>query len=91
MIVIDKNFYPKATALKRCEDFMKTSTVFFADGSFTSGKKKGGYGFISLGKMNAKESAQPRQTLLLKWNYRQSNTLWYTLILIRTKWTTQRL
>lgn len=56
MIVIDKNFYPKATALKRCENFMKTSTVFFADGSFTSGNKKGGYGFISLGKMNAKES-----------------------------------
>lgn len=56
MIVIDKNFYPKKEALKRCEDFMKNSTVFFSDGSFTAGKNEGGYGFISLGKVNARES-----------------------------------
>lgn len=52
MFVIDDKYYNKKDALKRCNDFMNKSQVFFSDGSFVKGNIKGGYGFVGLGKNN---------------------------------------
>ena len=49
MFTIDDKYYNKKDALKRCNDFMNTSKVFFSDGSFVKGNTKGGYGFVGLG------------------------------------------
>lgn len=49
MYIIDDKYYNKKEALSRCNEFMKSSVVFFSDGSFVEGKGKGGYGFVSVG------------------------------------------
>lgn len=49
MYKIDDKYYNKKDALKRCNEFMESSRVFFSDGSFVEGKGKGGYGFVSVG------------------------------------------
>lgn len=52
MFSVDDKYYNKKDALKRCNEFMAKSQVFFSDGSFVKGSVKGGYGFVGLGKNN---------------------------------------
>ncbi|MBD5398323.1 ribonuclease H-like domain-containing protein [bacterium] len=56
MYIVDDKYYNKKEALKRCNEFMKSSVVFFSDGSFVKGKEKGGYGFVSVGSIYVEKS-----------------------------------
>ena len=62
MITVDEKYYNKKEALSRCENYLKTSNVFFTDGSFEKGKTVGGYGIIHTGKNSFEKSGIAKAT-----------------------------
>ena len=62
MYIIDEKYYNKKEATSRCENYLKTSNVFFTDGSFEKGNLNGGYGIIHLGKNTFEKSGIAKAT-----------------------------